>query len=233
MLTSNLNAPQSVVVVDYGSGNLRSVAQALRAVADLRTTVTISNDPAAIHAAHRVVLPGQGAMLDCMQHLRASGLLDAVMCAAQGDAATPAKPLLGVCVGQQMLLDGSTEAVLGDNTGFTPALGLIAGTVVRFPAGLKDSANERLKVPHMGWNQVFHHSTHPLFAGIPSGERFYFVHSYYAQPTHAAHTLATTDYGVQACVAVGRDNLFGVQFHPEKSASAGLKLFKNFLNWTV
>ncbi len=229
-MISNVNTAQSVVVVDYGSGNLRSVAQALRAVADAHTTVTISNDPAAIHNAHRVVLPGQGAMLDCMKHLHASGLIDAVMKAAQGPSA---KPLLGVCVGQQMLLDGSTEAVLGDDTGFTPALGLIAGTVVRFPADLKDGNGERLKVPHMGWNQVFHNAHHPLFAGIASGERFYFVHSYYAQPAHAAHNLATTDYGVQPCVAVGRDNLFGVQFHPEKSAAAGLALFKNFLNWTV
>ncbi len=224
-MLAKLPTKQSVVVVDYGSGNLRSVAQALRAVADAHTTVTISSDPAAIHNAHRVVLPGQGAMPDCMKHLRASGLLEALLKAAAS------KPLMGVCVGQQMLLDGSTESF--DDSGFAPALGLIAGKVVRFEAGLKDGQGERLKVPHMGWNQVFHDATHPLFAGIPSGERFYFVHSYYAQPAHAAHSIATTDYGVQPCVAVGRDNLFGVQFHPEKSAAAGLQLFKNFLNWAV
>jgi imidazole glycerol-phosphate synthase subunit HisH len=224
-MISNLNASQSVVVVDYGSGNLRSVAQALRAVADAHTTVTISNDPGAIHHAHRVVLPGQGAMPDCMKHLRASGLLEAVLKAAA------TKPLMGVCVGQQMLLNGSTESI--DGSGFTPALGLIAGKVVRFAAGLNDTQGERLKVPHMGWNQVFHSGTHPVFKGIASGERFYFVHSYYAQPTHAANNLATTDYGVQACVAVGQGNIVGLQFHPEKSAAAGLALYKNFLNWTV
>ncbi len=221
--------PQSVVVVDYGSGNLRSVAQALRAVADKRTTVTISNDPHAIHHAHRLVLPGQGAMHDCMQHLRASGVLEAVLKAAQ------TKPLMGVCVGQQMLLDGSHESV--DGHAYTPALGLIPGRVVRFAKDLKDADGERLKVPHMGWNQVFHGQnqalSHPVFQGIASGERFYFVHSFYALPTHAAHELATTDYGVQACVAVGRDNLVGLQFHPEKSAAAGLALYKNFLNWIV
>jgi len=224
--TPSSSASQSVVVVDYGSGNLRSVAQALRAVADAHTTVTISNDPAAIRSAQRVVLPGQGAMPDCMKHLRQSGLLDAVMEAAVGPKA---KPLMGVCVGQQMLLDGSTENL--DGTGFTPALGLIPGKVVRFKDGLSTNAGERLKVPHMGWNQVFHDNNHPIFKGIASGERFYFVHSYYAQPTHAAHQLATTDYGVAACVAVGIDNIVGLQFHPEKSADAGLALYRNFLHW--
>jgi glutamine amidotransferase len=224
-MISNISTSQSVVVVDYGSGNLRSVAQALRAVADVHTTVTISNDPAAIHNAHRVVLPGQGAMPDCMKHLRASGLLEAVLKAAA------TKPLMGVCVGQQMLLDGSTES--HDGSGFTPALGLIAGKVVRFETGLKDTQGERLKVPHMGWNEVFHSDTHPVFKGIASGERFYFVHSFYAEPTHADNNLATTDYGVQACVAVGKDNIIGLQFHPEKSAAAGLALYKNFLDWAV
>jgi glutamine amidotransferase len=224
-MISNLSLAQSVVVVDYGSGNLRSVAQALRAVADSHTTVTISNDPAAIQAAHRVVLPGQGAMPDCMNHLRSSGLLEAVLDAAGN------KPLMGVCVGQQMLLDGSTEALVAQT--ITPALGLIAGQVVRFPLDLNDAAGERLKVPHMGWNAVHHPNNHPIFAGIASGERFYFVHSYYAQPVDDAHNLASTDYGVQLCVAVGRDNLIGLQFHPEKSATAGLKLFRNFLNWSV
>jgi imidazole glycerol-phosphate synthase subunit HisH len=227
-MISNLNTSQSIVVVDYGSGNLRSVAQALRAVADAHTTVTISNDPTAIHHAHRVLLPGQGAMPDCMKHLRASGLLEAVLNAAAS------KPLMGVCVGQQMLLDGSTESM--DGSGFTPALGLIAGKVVRFAAGLKDGNQpdgERLKVPHMGWNQVFHSGSHPVFKGIANGERFYFVHSYYAEPTHSVNNLATTDYGVQACVAVGQGNIIGLQFHPEKSAAAGLALYKNFLNWTV
>jgi imidazole glycerol-phosphate synthase subunit HisH len=194
-------------------------------VADAHTTVCISSDPAAIVAAQRVVLPGQGAMPDCMQHLRASGLLDAVL-----DAAAR-KPLMGVCVGQQMLLDGSTES--HDVSGFTPALGLIPGKVVRFEKGLTTPQGERLKVPHMGWNEVVHPANHPIFAGIPSRERFYFVHSYYALPEHASHALATTDYGVQACVAVGRNNIVGLQFHPEKSAAAGLRLYKNFLDWVI
>ncbi len=215
----------SVVVVDYGSGNLRSVAQALRAVADANTHVSISSDPTAILAAHRVVLPGQGAMPDCMKHLRASGLQGAVLHAAAH------KPLMGVCVGQQMLLDGSTES--HDGSGFTPALGLIPGKVVQFEKGLTTAQGERLKVPHMGWNEVFHPANHPIFAGIPSGERFYFVHSYYAQPRHAEHDLAHTDYGVPACVAVGRSNIIGLQFHPEKSAAAGLRLYKNFLDWVL
>ena len=221
-----MNAPtQFVVVVDYGSGNLRSVAQALRAVAGENVQVSISNNPAEILAAQRVVLPGQGAMPDCMKHLRASGLLDAVLHAAAH------KPLMGVCVGQQMLLDGSTEA--HDGSGFTPALGLIPGTVIQFEKGLLSPQGDRLKVPHMGWNEVRHESVHPIFAGIPSGERFYFVHSYYAQPANPAHEIARTDYGVQACAAVGKGNIVGLQFHPEKSAAAGLRLYKNFLDWVI
>jgi imidazole glycerol-phosphate synthase subunit HisH len=214
---------QSVVVVDYGSGNLRSVAQALRAVAGAQTVVSISSDPAVIFSAQRVVLPGQGAMPDCMKHLRASGLLDAVLYAAAH------KPLMGVCVGQQMLLDGSTES--HDGSGFTPALGLIPGKVVQFEKGVTTPAGERLKVPHMGWNEVFHSGSHPIFKGIASGERFYFVHSYYALPADPTHNLARTDYGVPACVAVGRGNIVGLQFHPEKSAAAGLALYRNFLDW--
>jgi glutamine amidotransferase len=228
-MVSSVIKSQSVVVVDYGSGNLRSVAQALQAVADPHTTITISNNPAVIKAAHRVVLPGQGAMPDCMRHLYASGLLEAVLDAAKN------KPLMGICVGQQMLLDNSTEADSPDIS--TPALGLIAGQVVRFASNLIDTHGNRLKVPHMGWNQVFHgvntEVSHAIFSGIPSGERFYFVHSYYAQPIDKAHNLAVTDYGTKFCVAVGRDNLIGLQFHPEKSSTAGLKLFKNFLNWII
>ena len=228
-MVSTVIKSQSVVVVDYGSGNLRSVAQALQAVAEPHTTITISNDAAVIKAAHRVVLPGQGAMPDCMRHLYTSGLLEAVLDAANN------KPLMGICVGQQMLLDSSTEADTPHT--FTPALGLIAGQVIRFASNLIDTHGNRLKVPHMGWNQVFYNTSadesHAIFSGIPSGERFYFVHSYYAQPTNKTHNLAVTDYGIKPCVAVGRDNLIGLQFHPEKSSTAGLKLFKNFLNWAI
>ncbi|MEN9912060.1 MAG: imidazole glycerol phosphate synthase subunit HisH, partial [Pseudomonadota bacterium] len=216
-MVSTVIKSQSVVVVDYGSGNLRSVAQALKAVADSHTTITISNNPAVIKAAHRVVLPGQGAMPDCMRHLHTSGLLEAVVDAANN------KPLMGICVGQQMLLDSSTESNMPHT--LTPALGLIAGQVIRFASNLIDTHGNRLKVPHMGWNQVFHsisnNAPHAIFSGIPSGERFYFVHSYYAQPTDKAHNLATTDYGITPCVVVGRDNLIGLQFHPEKSSTAG------------
>jgi imidazole glycerol-phosphate synthase subunit HisH len=228
-MVSTVIKSQSVVVVDYGSGNLRSVAQALQAVCDATTTIRISNDANTIQAAHRIVLPGQGAMPDCMRHLHDSGLLEAVLDAAQH------KPLMGICVGQQMLLDSSTEADTPHT--LTPALGLIAGQVLRFPINLTDNTGQRLKVPHMGWNQVFHtvngETPHAIFSDIANGERFYFVHSYYATPTNPKHTLATTDYGINPCVAVGRDNLIGLQFHPEKSATAGLQLFKNFLNWQI
>lgn len=231
-MISNSIKSQSVVIVDYGSGNLRSVSQALQAVADSNTHIIISNQAHAIQQAHRIVLPGQGAMPDCMRHLNNSGLLESLVYAAQN------KPLLGICIGQHMLFNSSTESEI-DGTQ-TPALGLIPGKVVRFESNLTDSHGNRLKIPHMGWNQVFYntqtlnHSTaHAIFSNIPNGERFYFVHSYYAHPVHNIHNLAYTDYGIPACVAVGRDNLIGLQFHPEKSAMAGLSIFKNFLNWQI
>ena len=211
---------QLVIVVDYGMGNLKSVANALQAVAPAGTTVKISGVPADIDAAHRVVLPGQGAMPDCMRSLRDSGAQDAVLRAAAS------KPLLGVCVGEQMLLTQSDE---GDEGG-TAGLGLFSGRVQRFPLQHAD-ANGVLKVPHMGWNQVFHAGTHPVMAGIASGERFYFVHSYYATPDDPTHCATTTEYGYTFCSAVARDNIFATQFHPEKSAAAGLKLYANFLSW--
>ena len=210
---------QLVVVVDYGMGNLKSVANALQAVAPAGTTVKISGLPADIDAAARVVLPGQGAMPDCMRSLQGSGAQAAVLRAAAS------KPLLGVCVGEQMLLSSSDE-------GNTAGLGLIAGRVQRFPLEHFDD-NGVLKVPHMGWNQVFHDGSHPAMAGIASGERFYFVHSYYATPADTAHIATTTDYGFSFCSAVARDNIFATQFHPEKSAAAGLKLYANFLIWRV
>ena len=208
---------QLVIVVDYGMGNLKSVANALQHVAPAGTTVRISGNPTDIDAAHRIVLPGQGAMPDCMRSLRESGAQEAVLRAAAS------KPLLGVCVGEQMLLTTSDE-------GNTAGLGLIAGRVQRFPLQHND-ANGVLKVPHMGWNEVHHAGTHPIMAGIASGERFYFVHSYYATPDNPAHCATTTDYGYTFCSAVARDNIFATQFHPEKSAAAGLKLYANFLNW--
>lgn len=207
-----------IVVVDYGMGNLRSVAQALRHVAP-EADVKISGDVADIAAADRVVLPGQGAMPDCMRSLRESGVQEAVLQAAR------TKPLFGVCVGEQMLFDWSAE---GDTNG----LGLLPGNVVRFD--LEDQLQEdgsRFKVPQMGWNRVHQNTPHPLWAGIEDGAHFYFVHSYYAQPALASDIVGETVYGQLFACAVARDNIFATQFHPEKSASAGLQLYRNFVHW--
>jgi glutamine amidotransferase len=210
-----------VAVVDYGMGNLRSVAQAVMHAASQvdHADVVITADPQVVRDAHRVVLPGQGAMRDCMRELRESGLQDAVL-----DAATK-KPLFGVCVGMQMLLDHSEE-------GDTPALGLIGGEVVKFDLqGRTQADGSRFKVPQMGWNQVHPTQAHPVWAGVPDGSYFYFVHSFYARPAQAAHVAAQTDYGGLFACAVARDNIFATQFHPEKSATHGLALYRNFLHW--
>jgi imidazole glycerol-phosphate synthase subunit HisH len=214
---------QTIAVVDYGMGNLKSVAKALEHEAGRSANVIITSNAAQIDAAHRVVLPGQGAMPDCMKYLRQSGLQEAVLRAAS------TRPLLGVCVGEQMLLDGSTESF--DGSGFTPGLALIPGTCVRFPKDMRDPQGNLLKVPHMGWNNVFQSRPHALFDGIADGQRFYFVHSYYAVPVRQADAAAYCDYGVRLCVAVARDNIFATQFHPEKSAAAGLRLYRNFIDW--
>ena len=218
-----------IVIVDYGMGNLRSVAQALRHAAP-DADVRISSDAADVRAADRIVLPGQGAMPDCMRNLRESGLVDAVLeCAAT-------RPLLGVCIGEQMLVDSSDESADGRPT---PGLGLIAGRCVRFdPHGgsaLEAAAVEPidarpLKVPHMGWNRV-HQTSHPLWDGIDDDSWFYFVHSYHVRPTDAADVAATAVYGLPFTAAIARDNIFATQFHPEKSAAAGLALYRNFVAW--
>lgn len=211
-----------IVVVDYGMGNLRSVAQALRAAAP-EAEVLISSQVADIRQADRIVLPGQGAMPDCMSCLRESGLQDAVIEAARN------KPLFGVCVGEQMLFDWSAE-------GSTDGLGLLAGKVARFDlAGQLQPDGSRYKVPQMGWNQV-HQAVefapaHPLWASVEDHSYFYFVHSFYAQPAQPEHTAGWTEYGQPFASAVARDNIFATQFHPEKSAAAGLQLYKNFANW--
>lgn len=205
-----------IAVVDYGMGNLRSVEQALRKVApDLNIAVTA--DPAVVAQAARVVFPGQGAMRDCMRELEARGLREAVI------AAAGSKPFLGICIGLQMLFEHSAE-------GDVPGLGILPGDVVRFASDLHDAQGSKLKVPHMGWNHV-HHAEHDLWNGIAQDARFYFVHSYYVQPRDKALTQATSDYPQPFVCAVARDNLFAVQFHPEKSANAGLTLLKNFVNW--
>ncbi|MGC9163952.1 MAG: imidazole glycerol phosphate synthase subunit HisH [Thiomonas sp.] len=215
-----------VAVVDYGMGNLRSVSQAVAHVAagtDFEVVVTA--DPDVVRAADRVVLPGQGAMPDCMRELRASGLEQAVREAAAS------KPLFGVCVGMQMLLDHSAE-------GHVDGLGLIPGQVQRFELqGQTQPDGSRYKVPHMGWNTVWQRrgasgALHPIWAQVPDGAAFYFVHSYYAAPQHPSHTAGETEYGVRFASAVARDNLFATQFHPEKSADAGLMLYRNFLHWS-
>ena len=216
---------QTVAVVDYGMGNLRSVAQAVihAATAVDHVDVVVTQSPQVVREAHRVVLPGQGAMPDCMAELERSGLREAVLEAAAS------KPLFGVCVGMQMLLNHSEE-------GDVPGLGLIEGEVVKFQLqGQLQPDGSRYKVPQMGWNRVEHQlgrgPAHPVWSGIPNGSYFYFVHSFYARVSHAAHAVGETDYGVRFASAVSRDNLFATQFHPEKSAEQGLALYRNFLHW--
>ena len=212
---------KTVAVVDYGMGNLRSVAQAVLHVAqgsgfDVRVTSRADE----VRAAERIVLPGQGAMPDCMRELRDSGLRDCVLEAAA------TKPLFGVCVGMQMLLDQSEE-------GPTEGLGLIHGEVLKFDlAGRLQPDGSRYKVPQMGWNQVLQTRPHPIWQGVPDASYFYFVHSFYVRPSDARHSVGEADYGTRFTAAIARDNIFATQFHPEKSADQGLSLYRNFLHWT-
>ena len=205
-----------VAVVDYGMGNLRSVAQALNHVRLESQEVVITSEPSVIDAAERVVLPGQGAMKDCMRAIRSSGVLDAVLHAAHS------KPLFGVCVGEQMLLESSEE-------GPSECLGLLPGTVIKFDP--LQTTGKGLKVPHMGWNRVSQTKTHPLWDGIKDNAWFYFVHSYFAQPANPDHIAGRATHGQGFTCAVARDNIFATQFHPEKSADDGLRLYRNFLRW--
>ena len=212
---------RTVAVVDYGMGNLRSVSQAVLHAARGRADVevVVSGDPDVVRAAERVVLPGQGAMPDCMRELRDSGLEPAVRHAAAH------KPLMGVCVGMQMLLERSEE-------GPTDGLGLMKGEVRRFRlAGRLQPDGSRYKVPQMGWNRVFQTQPHPLWAGVPDGAWFSFVHSFYACPAEARDSAGEADYGGRFTCVVARDNIFATQFHPEKSAAHGLSLYRNFLDW--
>jgi len=207
-----------VAVVDYGMGNLRSVSKAIEHVAG-GLPVRVTSDPTVVRGAQRVVFPGQGAMPDCMRELDARGLRPAVIEAAQS------KPFLGICIGLQMLFDLSDEGGVG-------GLGLLKGRVVRFPAAHMVAADgSKLKVPHMGWNEVQHTLGHPLWEGIASGTRFYFVHSFYPVPEEPAIVAGYTCYPFAFTCAVARANLFAVQFHPEKSQAAGLKLLANFVGW--
>ncbi len=217
-------AKRVVAVVDYGMGNLRSVSQAVMHVArDSGIDVIVTSKPDEVHAAERVVLPGQGAMPDCMRELRESGLQDAVLHAAAN------KPLMGVCVGMQMLLTRSDEGPAGVGT---PGLGLIPGEVIRFELeGRLQPDGSRYKVPQMGWNRVHQTQPHALWQGVPDASYFYFVHSFYARPMDPRHSAGETEYGGRFTCALARDNIFATQFHPEKSAEHGLALYRNFLHW--
>jgi glutamine amidotransferase len=211
---------RTVAVVDYGSGNLRSVSQAVMHVArGSGVDVVVTSRPDEVYAAERVVLPGQGALPECMRELQQSGLQEAVL-----DAAAR-KPLMGVCIGMQMLLTRSEE-------GPADGLGLIPGEVIRFQLqGQLQPDGSRYKVPQMGWNQVVQARPHPLWAGVPDSAYFYFVHSFYARPSDPRHSVGETDYGTRFTCALARDNIFATQFHPEKSAEHGLALYRNFLHW--
>lgn len=202
-----------IAVVDYGMGNVHSVSKALQRVAP-RSQVLVTADPEAIRTADRVVVPGQGALPDCMRQLGASGAREAVL------ETVRTKPFLGICIGMQMLFERGEE-------GNVAGLGVLAGNVPRFPP----TRMEGLKVPHMGWNEVVQQRQHGLWRGIPSGARFYFVHSYFPAPDDPSLTAASCTYGVVFTCAVARDNIFAVQFHPEKSQSAGLQLLSNFIDW--
>lgn len=207
-----------IAVVDYGMGNLRSVSKALEHVAPNKNVLVTSN-ASDIAAAARVVFPGQGAMPDCMRELESRGLHQAVVNAAAN------KPFLGICIGLQLLFQHSEE---GDANG----LGILAGNVKRFPSEeMHDANGDKLKVPHMGWNQVYQQQSHPMWKDIADGERFYYVHSYFVQPADASLVAGVTNYPKPFTGAIAKNNIFAVQFHPEKSQHAGLQLLANFVQW--
>ena len=227
-----MTTPKTVAVVDYGMGNLRSVSQAVQHVAlGSGFDVIVTSSASDVMQAERIVLPGQGAIADCMRELAASGLQAAVLHAAAH------KPLFGVCVGMQMLLSHSEEGSPGDDGAGTQGLGLIPGEVVKFDlAGRQQPDGSRFKVPQMGWNQVYQKTagsiaTHRLWADVPDQSYFYFVHSFYARPSDTRHTAGEADYGGRFSAVIARDNIFATQFHPEKSADQGLALYRNFLHW--
>ena len=207
----------TVAVIDYGMGNLHSIAKALQH-ADIGVNVQISANADVIQAADRVVFPGVGAMRDCMQALQALDLIHVIKRVAQD------KPFLGVCLGMQALLTDSEE------NGGIPCLNLFPGHVIHFADNLQDGQGQRLKIPHMGWNRV-KQKPHPLWQDIAQNSRFYFVHSYFASPEREQDSIATSDYPQPFSCALARENVFAVQFHPEKSQTVGLQLLQNFLRW--
>ena len=210
---------KNIAVIDYGMGNLRSVAKAIEHVAEASDRVRVTDDPALILSADRVVFPGQGAARDCMLAISEHHLNRAVLDAAHS------KPFFGICMGLQVLMEFSDE-----NDG-TPLLGLFPGRVRRFSS--PGEGSQRLKIPQMGWNRVRQQDAHPLWQGIEQDCRFYFVHSYYVDPDDPKLVAGLTDYGVTFTSVIARENLFATQFHPEKSADAGLRLLQNFLNWDI
>ncbi|MEK8016733.1 MAG: imidazole glycerol phosphate synthase subunit HisH [Candidatus Parabeggiatoa sp.] len=212
---------KTVIVIDYGMSNLRSVSKALEHVAGNDWQVLVSDKPDAIYHADKIVFPGQGAIGNCMTLLNETGIAEVIR------QTIDQKPFLGICLGLQTLLTTSEES------GGTAGLNWVTGTVRRFIEPLNaPHSTERLKIPHMGWNQVQQTQSHPLWTGIPDNSRFYFVHSYYVDPQPNNVVAGTTTYGpIQFTSALARDNVFAVQFHPEKSQHAGLTLLKNFLNW--
>ncbi|TVO78423.1 imidazole glycerol phosphate synthase subunit HisH [Sedimenticola selenatireducens] len=211
---------KSIAVIDYGMGNLRSVSKAIEHVAGAHDKIHVTDDPELILQADRVVFPGQGAARDCMAAISKHHLNRAVLKAAE------TKPFLGICMGMQVLMRFSEE-----NQG-TPLMGLFEGQVKHFPES-RDAEGHRLKIPQMGWNRVKQTLDHPLWEGIDDDTRFYFVHSYYVDPEDRELVAGTTDYGIPFTSVIARDNLFATQFHPEKSADAGLRLLQNFVNWDI
>ncbi len=207
-----------IAIVDYGMGNLRSVSKALEHVAP-NASIVVTGDPEVVRNAGRVVVPGQGAMPDCLRELDARGLRSVVL------DATLNKPFLGICIGLQMLFESSEE-------GNVKGLGIVSGKVLRFPSSaMVSTSGQKLKVPHMGWNEVHQTAEHPLWKGIPNDARFYFVHSYYVETANPESGTAYSLYPFPFTCAVARDNIFAVQFHPEKSHEAGLTLLRNFVQW--
>lgn len=210
---------QTIAVVDYGMGNLRSVVSALQFVSEQRHRILLTSDPAEVLAADRIVFPGQGAAGDCMRAIDEYGLREAIISAARQ------RPFLGICMGLQVLVEYSEE-----NQG-TPCLGIFPGRVRYFGDSHRDQSGVKLKVPHMGWNRVAQIQAHPLWHSIEDGSRFYFVHSYYLDEQEPGLVAGSTEYGFSFTSAIARDNLFALQCHPEKSASAGLQLLRNFIDW--